>query len=145
MLGTSSSAGFVGLGTRFYDPWSVHLQQRVVLNAQCILDARGGEIRIGNDTDIGMETAMWTLQHDPQSPTHDTIGGPITIMDHVWIATRVTVLPNVTIGRGAVVATGAVVTKDVAPSTIVAGVPAKPIGRRENPLTYQLNYHPRFR
>ena len=52
---------------------------------------------------------------------------PITIEDDVWLATRAVVLKGVTVGRGAVVATGAVVTKDVPPYTLVAGVPARPI------------------
>lgn len=51
------------------------------------------------------------------------------IENYVWLASRVTVLPGVTIGRGAVVAAGAVVTKDVPPLAIVGGVPAKIIGR----------------
>ncbi|HIG76077.1 MAG TPA: acyltransferase [Bacteroidetes bacterium] len=52
---------------------------------------------------------------------------PITIEDDVWLATRAVVLKGVTVGRGAVVAAGAVVTKDVPPYTLVAGVPARPI------------------
>ena len=54
-------------------------------------------------------------------------------------------MSDITIGRGAVVAAGAVVTKDVPPMAIVAGVPAKIIGRRNNPLTYKLSFAPRFR
>ena len=52
---------------------------------------------------------------------------PIVIEDDVWLATRAVVLKGVTVGRGAVVAAGAVVTKDVPPHTLVAGVPARPI------------------
>ncbi len=54
---------------------------------------------------------------------------PIVIEDDVWIAVRATVLKGVRIGRGAVVAAGAVVTRDVAPYTLVAGVPARPVRR----------------
>ena len=50
---------------------------------------------------------------------------PVVIEDDVWLAARVVVLKGVTIGRGAVVAAGAVVTKDVPPYTLVGGVPAK--------------------
>jgi len=49
----------------------------------------------------------------------------VVIEDDVWLSARVIVLKGVTIGRGAVVAAGAVVTKDVAPHTLVGGVPAK--------------------
>ena len=52
---------------------------------------------------------------------------PIVVEEDAWIGSSVTVLPGVTIGRGAIVGAGSVVTKDVAPYTIVVGVPAKPI------------------
>jgi maltose O-acetyltransferase len=59
----------------------------------------------------------------------------------VWIGVRATVLPGVHIGRGAVVAAGAVVTRDVAPLSIVAGVPARVIGRRDpDGLNYAFNH-----
>lgn len=55
---------------------------------------------------------------------------PLVIGSDVWIGSRAVILPGITIGHGAVIAAGAVVTKDVAPYTIVAGVPARPIRRR---------------
>ncbi|MFC6639871.1 acyltransferase [Sulfitobacter sediminilitoris] len=64
--------------------------------------------------------------------------------DYAWISCRVTILPNVRIGRGAVVAAGAVVTKDVPQFAIVAGVPAVVIGERERNLKYQLDFHKPF-
>lgn len=144
-LALIQKSNHVGLGVKFFDPWSVSLHERSVINSNCVIDARGGSVTIGQDVDIGAETHIWTLEHDPNDPDHGTQGGPVTIEDHVWIATRVTILPGVTIGRGAVVACGSVVTKDVPDNAIVAGVPAKVIGQRKNPLTYQLNHNPRFR
>ena len=141
-LGTGS---FVGIAVNLQDPRSISIGQRSVVNSNCILDARGGDLKIENDVDIGTGTHIWTLEHDPNDPKHGTKGGPVTIEDHVWIASRVTILPGVTIGRGAVVACGAVVTKDVPSMAIVGGVPAKIIGQRDNPLEYKLNYRPRFR
>ena len=114
-------------------------------NPDCHLDGRGGELNIGEDVDIGPWTHIWTLQHDPNDPNHGTKEGAVTIGDHVWIASRATILPGVTIGRGAVVACGSVVTKNVPELAIVAGIPAKVIGERKNPLKYELNYYPRFR
>ena len=83
-----------------------------------------------------------TLGHDPQSSTFGDRGGDVIIGDRVWIGYGALVMPGITIGEGAVVAAGAVVTKDVEPFTIVAGVPAKPIGQRNRDLTYELNYDP---
>ncbi len=66
----------------------------------------------------------------------------MTIGDRVWIAYRAVILPGVTIGEGAVVAAGAVVSRDVAPYTIVAGNPAQPVGTRSRDLDYRLDYSP---
>ena len=136
---------YVGLNVKLYGPWSVQVDERSVINADCTIDARGGLVSIAEDVDIGAGTQIWTLEHDPNDPEHGTRGGGVTIEDHVWIATRVTILPNVTIGRGAVIGCGSVVTKNIPPMAIAVGVPAKVIGERDNPLTYKLNYNPRFR
>ena len=64
-------------------------------------------------------------------PHFDLVTKPIRIMDNVWVSTSAIILPGVTIGEGAVVAAGAVVTKDVAPWTVVGGNPAKFIKKRE--------------
>lgn len=145
ILAQYDRSSFVGIGVQFFDPWSVEISDHCVINQAVIIDARGGSVQIGANTDIGAHTHIWTLEHDPNDPAHGTKGGAVVIEDHVWIATRVTILPGVTVGRGAVVACGSVVTKDVPGKAIVAGVPAKVIGERDNPLEYQLNYHPRFR
>jgi maltose O-acetyltransferase len=145
LLGSFGTDAFVALDVTLMQPGNVHLGRRAVVNAHCILDGRECAIRIGDDTDIGTHTHVWTLEHDPNDPAHRTKSAPVTIEDHAWIASRVTILPGVTIGRGAVVAAGAVVTQDVPPLANVGGVPAKVIGRRDNPLTYELRFNPRFR
>jgi len=145
MRAAVAQEGFVAMHVDVRWPRNISLGARSVVNAHCILDGRAASIRIGEDVDIGTHTHIWTLEHDVNDPMHGTRSGPVTIEDHVWIASRVTILPGVKIGRGAVVAAGAVVTKDVPPSAIVAGVPAKVIGQRDNPLTYRISYNPRFR
>jgi maltose O-acetyltransferase len=133
------------MGVTLMSPGSISIGARSVINRGCLLDGRGGTIDIGSDTDIAQESYFWTLQHDPNDPDHGVKGGDIVIGRNVWIGARSSVLPGVTIGDGAVVATGSVVTRDVKEKCIVAGVPAREIGRRKNNLEYKLNYKPRFK
>ena len=123
---------------------NVFIGDRVVINKRVLLDGRGGQLIIGNDVDIAQETNIWTLEHDVHSDAHADKGGNVIIEDHVWIASRATILPGVRIGRGAVVACNAVVTKDVPPMAIVGGVPAKVIGTRRSQLNYRLSFRPWF-
>lgn len=119
-------------------PYRIVVGAHTNINYRCILDGRGG-LKIGNNVDIAQETNIWTEQHDYNSPTYKSVCKEVVIEDYVWLASRVTVLPGVHIGRGAVVASGAVVTKDVPPLAIVAGIPAKIIGyRKEEALQYHL-------
>lgn len=122
----------------------IQIGDHTVINTRCLLDGRVGTIKIGNNVDIARETNIFTLEHDPHSDVHDSRSGNVVIEDYVWIASRVTILPGVTIGRGAVVASNAVVTKDVEPSAIVAGIPAKKIGIRKSGLKYSNTYFPFF-
>lgn len=145
ILGGFGPGASVLMHVQVLQPDNVFLGARAVVNQHCILDGRDYPVRIGEDVDIAMHTHIWTLQHDPHDDAHGTSGGPVTVADHVWIAARATILPGVTVGRGAVVAAGAVVTHDVPSMSIVAGVPAKVVGRRRNRLTYKLDHAPRLR
>jgi maltose O-acetyltransferase len=113
-----------------------------VCNRSVLLDGRGGLLVIGNNVDIGQETNIWTLQHDVADDFHRAIGAGVVIEDYAWIASRVTILPGVRVGRGAVVATGAVVTRDVPAMAVVGGVPARVIGSRSSNLLYTLDHRP---
>lgn len=125
-------------------PYRIKIGQNTTINKSCLLDGRGGLV-IGNNVDIAQGAYIWTEQHDYNSPTYCPICKEVIINDYVWIASRATILPGITIGRGAVVACGAVVTKDVPPLAIVAGVPAKVIGQRENVMRYKLGCRAWFR
>lgn len=94
----------------------------------------GRGVTIGNNVDIAQEVNIWTEKHDYNSLSYSSIGAEVVIEDYVWISSRATMLPGVKIGRGAAVASCAVVTKDVSPIAIVAGVHAKIIGWREDNL-----------
>lgn len=93
----------------------------------------GGGVRIGNRVLIGSNCAIASETHDYSAAdmSRSIMAKPIVIEDDVWMGTHCVVLPGITIGRGAVVGAGSVVTKDVSSMSIVAGVPAKSIGRRE--------------
>jgi acetyltransferase-like isoleucine patch superfamily enzyme len=132
----------VQMDCRFLNARKVELGSRNVINFGCLFDGRKYGIRTGSDVSIGPEATILTLGHDPQSPDFADRGSAVVIGDRVWIGYRAMVLPGVTIGNGAVVAAGAVVTKDVEAGAIVAGNPAKKIGERRSDLSYQLDYHP---
>ena len=97
-------------------------------------------LRIGNNVSIAGEVRIYTMQHDIDDPEFREVEGDVVIDNYVVIGTRVTVLPGVHIGKGAVVASGAVVTKDVEPYTVVGGVPAQFIRNRNKDLRYTLKF-----
>lgn len=108
---------------------NIHIGQRVFINSGCKMQDQGG-IYIGNDVLIGHNACLLTLNHEMEPENRaDMHPKPIHIEDKAWLGSNVTVLPGVTIGEGAIVAAGAVVTKDVESNTIVGGVPAKIIKR----------------
>ena len=143
-LGSMGSGTGVQMGCRFLNGRKVHLGERNVINFGCLLDGRKHEIRTGCDVSIGPEASILTLGHDPRSSDFGDRGGVVVIGNHVWIGYRAIVLPGITIGEGAVVGAGAVVTHDVEPFSVVAGNPARKIGVRNHSLNYSLNYVPRF-
>ncbi|WKK67358.1 acyltransferase [Lutimonas zeaxanthinifaciens] len=133
------------MGIELRVPKNISVGNNSVINKNVLLDGRGGSLIIGSNVDIAQETNIWTLEHDIHDDYHIDRGGDVIIGDYVWIASRVTILPGVTIGKGAVVASNSVVTKDVPAMTIVGGIPAKVIGQRKSKLKYRLNYKPWFR
>jgi maltose O-acetyltransferase len=96
-------------------------------------------VQIGNCVVINDGCRLLTGTHDIHSPNWELIAKPIVVEDYAWIATGALVLPGVTVGRGAVVGAGAVVTKPVEPLAIVAGNPARTVGKRS---VDQFSYRP---
>lgn len=94
----------------------------------------GYGLRIGSRVLIVAQAALTTVGHPGLLPRWAVNeGAPIRVEDDVWIGANALVPPGVTIGRGAIVAGGAVFTRDVGPFTIVAGVPAVPVGEVPRP------------
>ena len=113
------------------------LGRDVSINARASLDGGAKGIRIGAGTRIASGVAIYAFDHGMAAdrPVKDqpVTSRGITIGEDVWIGANAGITDGVTLGDHAVVAMGAVVTRDVPPWTIVAGVPAVPIGDRRTP------------
>lgn len=122
----------------------VSIGKGTVINWDCMLYTTGG-IVIGENVSISAGVWLVTGSHDMNDPQFPVIYKPIVIGDYAWIGMRATILGGVTIGEGAVVTAGAMVTHDVLPYTVVGGVPARVIKQREACIpSYSLHFHPRF-
>ena len=111
----------------FYTDFGKNIQvgKNVFINACCHFQDHGG-VTIGDDCQIGHNVVFATLNHGlTPEDRKTTYPAPIVLGKNVWIGSNATILQGVTIGDNAIVAAGAVVTKDVAANTIVGGVPAK--------------------
>lgn len=120
-------------------PKGLVIEEGVSIGPKCLLDARRG-LTIHKNAVIAYESIIWTLNHDYNDIHFKGKGAPSEIGEYAWICSRSIILPGVKIGKGAIVASGAIVTKDVPNFAIVGGVPAKIIGYREE-KDYQYGYH----
>ena len=115
---------------RIWQPWKLTMGAYACLseNVDCYaVDA----IVVGDQATVSQGTKLCTASHDISSKIMELATKPISIGANAWVAGWSIVLPGVTIGEGAVVGTGSVVTKDVEPWTVVGGNPAKFIKKRE--------------
>ena len=105
---------------------NIRVGRNVFINQACMLNDIGG-IEIGDDVMIGPRVSLLTTGHplDPGRRRRQIVAAPIAIERNVWLGAGATVLQGVTVGSDAVVAAGAIVTRDVPPRTLVAGVPAR--------------------
>lgn len=128
-FGAKVENAYIRPSCKIWAPWNLEIGEGTALDEKvyCYCVA---PIKIGSSAVISREAFLCTASHDIHSPTRDLITAPITIGDFAWIAARAFVGPGVTIGEGAVVGACAVVTKDVAPWTVVAGNPARIIRER---------------
>ena len=129
--------------TEIREPWSLHIERGSIIGDNAILDARNG-LHIGKNVNLSSNVSIYTEQHDHRDPH---FGNPdpavrkmsVEIDDRAWLGSNVIVLPGVHIGEGAVCCAGCVITKDVEPYAVVAGIPAKKVSERPQVLKYEFN------
>lgn len=124
---------------KFFHVGKFRMGRNSVINFGCYLDNRRG-IYIGDNVGIAHNTKIYTLGHDMNDPKFGTKGAPVHIKDNAFIFSNAMIMPGVTIGEGAIVLAGSVVTKDVEPWTIVGGNPAKKIRERQQNVDYKQVY-----
>lgn len=115
---------------------NISIRETSHVNQGCILDGRLGGLKIGKNVSVSHRVALMTGSHDINSEDFCAKGGSIEIEDYAFIGVNATVLHSVKIGKGSVVCAGAVVTKDVPDFAVVARIPAKVIGTRNENLNY---------
>lgn len=139
------SGSAIHTGARFYNPENISIGQDSIIGEGVVLDGRD-KLQIGNHVDIATEVMIYNAQHDIEDPDFSALSEPVTIEDYVFIGPRSIILPGVTIGKGAIIAAGSVVTKDVNQYEVVGGVPAKVIKERNlKDLRYKLGRAAWFR
>ena len=124
---------------KFFHIGKFRMGRDSVINFGCYIDNRRG-VYIGNNVGIAHNTKIYTLGHNLDDPTFSTKGAPVYIEDNVFVFSNAIVMPGVTIGEGAIVLAGSVVTKNVAPWTVVGGNPAKIVRVRSQNIDYKQIY-----
>lgn len=135
LLARLGSGSMVDYQTYFRYPWKITIGDRVWINRGCefygSMMAGNAQITIGNDCALGPRVRVLSATHDHRRLDLPDTAASVTIGNNVWIGAGATILPGVSVGDGAVVAAGSVVSRDVAPFSIVAGNPARFLKTRE--------------
>ena len=124
----------LGYGQLFANDGYMEIGNNVSINTNVQIGASQGRIVIGNDVLIGPNVVLRAADHGQSKSClireQPHRRGEIVVEDDVWIAANAVILRDVRLGRGCVVAAGAVVTSDVEPFAIVGGVPARKLSER---------------
>lgn len=140
LCGRIESNVTIHFGTEIRCPRKLYISKGTIIGDNAILDARCG-LTLGQNVNLSSNVSIYTLQHDHRDPyfrcneTQKKMS--VEIDDRVWLGSNVIVLPGVHIGEGSVCCAGCVVTKDVPPYSVVAGIPAKIVGDRPRVLKYE--------
>jgi maltose O-acetyltransferase len=127
----------VWTGNKFNVISGFSMGNNVIVGPSNVFLIRGG-IEIGNNVNISGFSFFISQSHDVNDPYGHTLLSKIRIKDDAWVATHSMIMPGVTIGRGAVIASGAVVVNDVPDYVVVAGNPAKQVATRSPDIRYRL-------
>lgn len=119
-----------------FRPWNLHVGRNVGIGRNSIINCVGS-VSLGDNVRLGPNIMISTLNHnyyllDKPIAKQGARISPVIINDDVWIGANVSILTGITIGKGVVIGAGSVVTKDIPPYAIAAGVPAKVIKLRNN-------------
>lgn len=134
-IGKGSS---IHMGCRFNSLKKLRIGEDSIIGFGTFLDGRD-KLIIGNHVDIATDVMIYNSEHDINSENFSATLAPVEIDDFVFIGPRAIILPGVKIGKGVIVAAGAVVTKDIPDFAIVGGIPATIIGERKlKDLHYKL-------
>jgi maltose O-acetyltransferase len=120
----------IGLGVRILDIRNVSIGEYSNINFDSLIDGRGAKVNIGNNVDIAPQVNIWTLEHEPDSETHSSRGGEVSIGDFSWIANRVIVLPGTIIEPHHVCGAGSVMKGHYGENSISMSSKAKVVKRK---------------
>ncbi len=128
----------IHMWANFFQPSGIEIGEDTIIGDHCFLDGRA-KLKIGNHVAIASQVLIYNSEHDIHDENFSAREEPVIIEDYVFIGPRAIILPGIKIGKGAVVAAGAVVTKNVSELTLVGGVPAMKIAERKiKKLAYRL-------
>lgn len=126
-------------GCRFFHIGNFCIGEMSVVNWGCFIDNRRG-IKIGNNVGVAHGVKIYTAGHNINSPKFEPNGKPVIIEDNAFIFSNAMIMPGVTIGNGAIVLAGSVVTKSVPSRKIVGGNPARVLRDRTADIDYNQSY-----
>lgn len=136
-LAACGNSTIIAVGVRISSPEKLSLGDRVGIGAGAFITAGGG-VKLGNCVGIGPDTKIWSVNHifkDPDVPWRDQGWEykEVIIEDDAWIGAASFIKPGVTVGKGAIVSAGTVLSKSVPPYSIVTGNPGRVVGWRKKP------------